>query len=532
MSTRPERILRRRGALSVRRVCPIAAVAVFAGIAARAPPAGAGDWLFTPSLQDQEIFTDNVLATPTNRRSDLITALSPGLAISGQSARLSGQFSYSPTLYRYALTPGQNVLAHNLYANGTATLAPDLLFFDAHAYASQQPTTPGLGSNLASFGPTAGLSAIGPTNLFTTSALPQSQLTQVTTFIGAPYVQRRFGEYGIGELRYTFADNNFSGGQNLLLPPGVSASQNSTAITNEATATFITGSYFHRFTSRVLLDTSRSTGTGALNNTRQSRAIVATEYPLVRAISALTTLGYEDLRFGGVPAVGINDAVWGIGARFAPTPDRNLIVLFGRHDGITSPYAALNYAITPLTRVTADYSDSLNTFSQDIEQNLALSNNLAGQTVDARTLLPLPIHNPLLGLQLSLLRIKRISGTGYIDYERDHLSLGVDREQDLVVAQVAPASGVSLRATTVNWGWAHDVNPVTTAQLGLGYSWITLSQVPVVNEQLFTAAASINYLFNPSLTGSASYTYINRASDQPQFKLSSNIVVVSLHKTF
>src|SRR5438270_10445733 len=77
----------------------------------------AGDWTITPRVSGQETFTDNVFDTPTNRRSDFITSLSPGISVSGESARLQAKLDYSPTAYLYALTPSQNVIGHNLYAN-------------------------------------------------------------------------------------------------------------------------------------------------------------------------------------------------------------------------------------------------------------------------------------------------------------------------------------------------------------------------------------------------------------------------------
>src|SRR5947207_9235256 len=86
----------------------------------------AGDWTITPRISGQELFTDNVLQTPTNRRSDFVTSLSPGIGINGESARLTAKLDYSPVVQLYALTPGQNFLGHNLYANGTATIIPDL----------------------------------------------------------------------------------------------------------------------------------------------------------------------------------------------------------------------------------------------------------------------------------------------------------------------------------------------------------------------------------------------------------------------
>jgi hypothetical protein len=61
---------------------------------------------------------------------------------------------------------------------------------------------------------------------------------------------------------------------------------------------------------------------------------------------------------------------------------------------------------------------------------------------------------------------------------------------------------------------------------------VSLLQTPEVKETILTAGASFNYHFNPTLTGSASYTYFNRDANQPLFNATANIVSVSLRKTF
>lgn len=505
-------------------------LAVTAGMA---PPTRAGDWVITPRVEGQEIFTDNVFATPNHTRSDFITRLAPGININGESSRLRAQLDYSPSLYVYALTPSQDVLGHDLNANATATLVPNLLYFDANAFAALEPTTPALTTDLSSVAPITGVGAIGPgVNALSPALLPKNQLSQVSTFIASPYLQRRFGTYGVGELRYTLTNDNFGGGQNLLLPG--SGTQSASDLTHEATATFATGEYFDRFAANLLLDSSRSSGAGVLNNAAQDRAIVAGAFPLVGKLAALTTLGYENLRFHGEPPFHVEDPVWGVGARFAPAPNRTVLALYGHHDGFTSPYFALDYALTPLTRVTASYTDGLSTTSEDIARNLVQSQRINGQTVDAHTLLPLTIHNPLLGLQLSLFRTKVFSGNGYLDYKRDHFSIGALHEEDLVVAQAPQPQlgGVSLRSTTADLGWAHDLNPRANTQVAFGYSWVTLLQAPQVKEKILTAGASLNYSFNPTLVGSASYTYFSRDANQPAFSATANIVSVSLRKTF
>src|SRR5258706_226068 len=114
------------------------------------PSAIAGDWTITPRISGQELFTDNVLLTPTNRQSDFVTTLSPGLSVSGDSPRLQVKFDYSPVVSIYAITPNQNFFGQSLYGNGTATVVPDAFFIDARAYATLQPSTPGLATGVFS----------------------------------------------------------------------------------------------------------------------------------------------------------------------------------------------------------------------------------------------------------------------------------------------------------------------------------------------------------------------------------------------
>src|SRR5947207_13763369 len=162
-----------------------------------APTAYAGDWMITPRITAQEIYTDNVLLTPTNRRSDFITTIAPGLSIAGESPRLQAKFDYAPTLQRYLLTPDLNFIGQNLYANATGTVVPDLFFVDARGFLSLQPSSPALGTGLlASSVP----SLIGPTLVTAAQAIPRSQLAQASSISVSPYLARRFDGLGTGEL--------------------------------------------------------------------------------------------------------------------------------------------------------------------------------------------------------------------------------------------------------------------------------------------------------------------------------------------
>src|SRR5205823_4869549 len=119
MPIRPEKHLDPPEFVPVRRVPVLLALSVVAWATGAPQIAHSGDLVITPRVEGQELFTDNALLTPSHRRSDLITTFSPGVAVSENAARLQGKLDYSPSFYLYALTPGQNVIGHNLYANGT-----------------------------------------------------------------------------------------------------------------------------------------------------------------------------------------------------------------------------------------------------------------------------------------------------------------------------------------------------------------------------------------------------------------------------
>jgi uncharacterized protein (PEP-CTERM system associated) len=497
--------------------------------------ARAGDWTISPRLAGQEILTDNALFTPTNRRSDLITTLSPGIAVAGESARLQAKLDYSPLLAFYAFTPGQDFIGHNLYANGTAIIVPDVFFFDARGYASLQPNVPGLSTGLSPSLP----SALGPSSTNLSVGLPTAQLSQVSSFTASPYLARRFAGWGNGELRYTLTNTNVSGNTNgngaqtAIFAPTGAAPQNTSAVTNEATAAFQTGENFGRFSGRLLLDAAQSSGTGVLNQASQAVATFDSAYAITRRIAALGTIGYEQIHFNGFPPTRINDAVWGLGTRLTPSPDTTLVLSYGHRNGVTAPYASLIFNVTARSSLSLDYSEGLSTVSQEIANNLAISDlDDRGQTVNTRTLLPLLIGNPVLGLQGGLFRTKRLNAVGKIDFERDHFTASVYRFEDLQVAQSTPGSGVSERATGANVTWSRELNPLTTANIGVGYARVNFAQPANTDEGLLTTGASVNYRFNASLTGWASYYLVDRSSPQPQFRVLANIVSVGLRKTF
>lgn len=482
-------------------------------------------------LSGQELVTDNVLLTPTNTRSDFVTTVSPGITLNADTNRLQAKLDYSPTIFQYAFTPGQNLIGQNLYANGTATLARDLLFFDARAYATLQPSAPGLTTGASTAAPILPSAGTAVTN--SSAGIPATQLTQVTSFSASPYLVHRFDGFGTAELRYTLSDTSFSGGTTTVLVPGGVALQNTSNTTNEATAAFLTGENFGPFVSRLLLDSAESSGTGVFNNASRETAIIDSAYAINRRVSALATFGYEDIRFGGTPPTHIKDVIWAAGIQLTPTQDSKITATFGHQNGFTSPNLTATYALTQLTTLTASYSEGLVTAAQDIANNLAVSDvNAVGQLVDTRTDLPFAISNPALGLQTGVFRTRTITGSGTVNLQRDKIAASLYQSSADLVAQSTPGVGSSQRTTGATLVWTHELTPVATATLSSGYTHFTFPAATSTEEDLLTVGASVTYAFNSSLNGWAGYYHLARFSPQPQFRLGSSSALVGLKKTF
>lgn len=141
------------------------------GAGAGAGGGGGGGFHVTPTLSAQFTLTDNVNLTATDKQSQLLFGLAPGIQISGgSSGRVRGSLSYSLGGYFYMNDPGNSNLYNNLNASGTAELWEERLFVDASATISQQYVNP-FGTQSADPG------------------LNNSNQTEVTTLSISPYLK-------------------------------------------------------------------------------------------------------------------------------------------------------------------------------------------------------------------------------------------------------------------------------------------------------------------------------------------------------
>lgn len=150
-----------------------------------APAVHSAEWKVAPSLTLEETYTDNVRLTPLGtEQSDMVTQVSPAIAVSTTGRNLTLKANYIMQNFAYARATSRIVTNHLLAANAHAELLPELFFLDGLASISQQAISP--------FGPVSNSTL----NLSDNRA-------EVRTYRLSPYLRYRFGQVADAELRYS-----------------------------------------------------------------------------------------------------------------------------------------------------------------------------------------------------------------------------------------------------------------------------------------------------------------------------------------
>jgi uncharacterized protein (PEP-CTERM system associated) len=295
-------------------------------------PAAAQSWHFVPSVALDETLTNNVnLQPPDSAKADLVTVITPSLAIDEKSAHTTLRGTVALPVALYAKTGDLNNKVYPL-ANLVGNVDVYNKFFqvDAEANVTQQYSNP--------FGPQPTSLAYATNNRYTAAFYRVSPFIQGTTPTDIKY-----------ELRNNNVWTNLGG----------APISTSNSYTNEWLAT-VTGP----------LRTFGWAVDGDYNNTKftdQSSQIQA----LGRArllwqpdpqIKLNVSGGYEDNRF---PFADYTGAIYGVGGQWTPT-ERMKIVGNWEHRYFGSSYLASFENRTPLSVVTLQASRNTTSYPQQL----------------------------------------------------------------------------------------------------------------------------------------------------------------------
>lgn len=512
-------------------------------------------WLVSPSISVSAGLTDNALQVERPRQADVFTVIAPAVVVSGDTARLKVNASYSPQIYVYASTSSQTRVDQFFNGQAVAAIVPDAVFLDLRGAISQQSRSGGFGRN--------------------TTTLNQQDQVQSITLSATPYAVHRFGGWGTGRIGYSIAqtfqdaraNSAFNQGfdQNGQLV-GTRFGDTGNLTTQRERASFTTGENLGRFNNISVVEAVQYDGFGPYRNAHRNTVSTDFGYAVTRTITLLAGTGYQDLKFSGQdfagqPGIRINEPIWNVGVRLQPNPNSSITVGYGRRDGANSVFLDGSYSPTARTRVFARYSSGITTDSEE-QQNLLQASSVGptGLVTDTATGAPVSSSSSFFGTQNGLFRSRRLSVTGLLQLNRDSFSASVVNEERTNLSSVAldPSfnsfssanfvvlpPGSNTNGTYGTLTWQHELSPVMTSTASFQYGVESFGQGGASRSQPSTtsvsATAALGYQFTETLSGSARYSFTERTGGPGQTifggangtgNVVENQVLVSLRKSF
>lgn len=175
---------------------PVLALLAAAAAAAQAQSEGGAGATATPralsivpTFSATMTLTDNVNLSADNRRADLITQVSPGIAVTSNTRRVKGFLNYSVSGIVYARESSSNEIQHALNAVARIEAIEDWAFIDLTGSVSQEL-----------------ISAFGTQSRDSSAA--NSNRTQVANYSVSPYVRGRFGDVANYDARLTYSGSS------------------------------------------------------------------------------------------------------------------------------------------------------------------------------------------------------------------------------------------------------------------------------------------------------------------------------------
>jgi len=507
------------------------------------------DWQIIPVLTVAEEWTDDAGiaagsgALINNRAgSDFVTLIEPSITLLGDTERLQVTLHYAPVGEIFADNTGYSQFRQNADGDALLTLLPGWLFFDARGSISQQPVFGGLG-------------------VFDTVLLSPNERETIGTGSVSPYIAHTFGgagtlQAGVGYLYSGVDAPGYLNQPGQFVPLATSYDYGSSWLaTRRAFASFTTGQDLQRFQDRIGIDASWYDGSGELASGRRVLVTDDASYAVNRYLSLLGEVGYENTVY---PQAGFSyiGGIWAAGVRVTPSTTSLLVAEWRYVDGFGSPYIYGSWQATPHIRLFGGYSEGIETFNQD-QQNQLLAGNLDATGAQASGLIAAPLlgSTGLYAGNQALNRVRRldlnasyvaprdtITGTFYWQHSRIignpyGLPTSVLDELGLNSPELV-AFGLETENTSVSYDagadWVHDLSPTLTSNLYAGYDHSRNASVISETSAAVLLSAGLQKAFTDTLSGALTYagTFFVDGTEFDGINRNNNTVTVSVTKRF
>ena len=255
----------------------------------------AGQWIITPRLTLGETYSDNINLSDDDKEGDLITEITPGISISGSSARLEAQLDYQMQNLIFLSNSDASSIYQQLDANATAEITDNFFFFDASSKMGQ--------------------SVVDADGTISRNNFNDSgNQTNFYAYGLSPYIRPHFGGYADGTFRYSLDHVRYDDSV-------------SNSVENRFDANLVSGRKFGPlswFANYVFDDINRSKASDA----RYQNADGEVRYTISRQFSLVAQAGWADNDFQTNEEIE-NGSYWAIGGFWQPSRYYSLEALTG-----------------------------------------------------------------------------------------------------------------------------------------------------------------------------------------------------------
>lgn len=501
-------------------------------LATSASNAPAVQYMF--NLGVDEIATDNVAESDTDRKADLSSLFSAGATVTADTARLNGVLAATGYYERNVVDTGLDRFSEYAYANGQGVVIPGNLYVNVNGAIDDLSREGGGVQNPL-------LQSVADTHTYTIGA--------------SPFLVSHFGDLGLNVLRYQIGQAWFSNDTGPITTPGLDIGPISASTNQNAREDFkMAGTFLARLMSDLSLSaTEDDAGASASGDFKKANGELINEYEITRSASLIAGGGYEILRDQDVPVVDGQGTIWDVGARFRPDVDSSILLVYGHHDGKSDLAGEVEWRLTARTDVYAEYTDSLSTTQQTLISNDAGSllgpmGAVTGITFDKSTLIgvlddtalnaqpgnvsafapngiPLATSNDYVPLLNGLFRAKALSASARTLVNEDPIVFTAYHIQDISLEPFVVPSSASEGGTLA---WSPGLSPSLSGLVVIGFSHLTGAE----QADVYNAAVGATYLLSDSLLIVMRYDFIRRQADPSSSGYVQNAVTLGLHKSF
>ncbi|OYV63704.1 MAG: hypothetical protein B7X01_00080 [Acidiphilium sp. 21-62-4] len=448
--------------------------------------------LITPSIGLQEDFTTAGLQYGGKSRNDLITSITPGLLVTGQTRHSDLVLNYQPSFNLYAEQSNQNNISQNLNAAINIGIIPNDLKLSLRGYVTDQATAGGVNP--------AGVPQLSNQNTTTTQS-----------YSIEPSYKHLFTAVGTLNLDYLCSYTSQTGNAAFLQNGGAPYFQSGNDIAQSETASFTTVPLFTRFDDTPRISTTEDTGTGVLSQAHQYFIDDTLRYGLTRHAILSLRGGYEDIQYSGLPPVKIRDATWSIGTTIRFPEGGVLKARYQHMYGFNSPYIRFDYQLTARTTLAESYSEVLSTQQQGVGLGVASSSvNSVGLPVGGLSGQPVLLTNQSLSVQSGLTKNKQLSASLTTQFARDVVSVSLQAYQDTLVATSPGLAGFSQKSASISLSESHELSERLNALFYLNYGRTSSPALGASTTSTYGASAALTYRVSPTLYANTQISVTNQ----------------------